>query len=163
MLRGVAGLSAKESAALLDSSVAAVNSNLQRARRTLKDRLPRQRLEWTRGSEASDEERALLEGYLDAIEHADADEFVAMLCGLVALVRPGDELVNPATGLRTVFRETAACTGGELLQVDWIGAPGWTTRSRPRPRASGGALRGPLRPARAAAWTASRSSTTRAT
>ena len=80
MLRGVAGLSAKDSAALLDSSVAAVNSNLQRARRTLKDRLPRQRLEWTRGSEASDEERALLECYLDAIEHADADEFVAMLC-----------------------------------------------------------------------------------
>ena len=43
------------------------------------------------------------------------------------MVRPGDQLVNPATGLRTVFRETAACTGGELLQVDWIGAPGWTT------------------------------------
>ena len=80
MLRGVAGVSAKDAAVLLDSSVAAVNSNLQRACRTLKERLPRQRLEWTRGSEASDEERALLECYLDAIEHADADEFVAMLC-----------------------------------------------------------------------------------
>jgi quercetin dioxygenase-like cupin family protein len=43
------------------------------------------------------------------------------------VVRAGDELVNPATGLRTVFRETAETTGGELLQVDWIGAPGWTT------------------------------------
>jgi quercetin dioxygenase-like cupin family protein len=40
---------------------------------------------------------------------------------------PGDELLNPATGLRTVFRETARSTGGELLQVDWIGGPGWTT------------------------------------
>jgi quercetin dioxygenase-like cupin family protein len=39
----------------------------------------------------------------------------------------GDELINPATGLRTVFRETARDTGGELLQVDWIGDPGWTT------------------------------------
>ncbi len=39
----------------------------------------------------------------------------------------GDELVNPATGLRTVFRETSGDTNGELLQVDWIGAPGWTT------------------------------------
>ena len=38
----------------------------------------------------------------------------------------GDELTNPATGLRTVFRETARDTGGELLQVDWIGDPGWT-------------------------------------
>jgi quercetin dioxygenase-like cupin family protein len=39
----------------------------------------------------------------------------------------GDELVNPATGLRTVFRETAQETSGELLRVDWIGDPGWTT------------------------------------
>ena len=43
------------------------------------------------------------------------------------MARAGDELINPATGLRTVFRETAAETGGELLQVDWIAAPGWTT------------------------------------
>jgi quercetin dioxygenase-like cupin family protein len=40
---------------------------------------------------------------------------------------PGNELVNPATGLRTVFRATAESTSGELLQVDWIGEPGWTT------------------------------------
>jgi len=39
----------------------------------------------------------------------------------------GSELWNPATRLRTVFRETAGSTGGEMLQVDWIGAPGWTT------------------------------------
>ncbi len=39
----------------------------------------------------------------------------------------GDELVNPATGLRTVFRETADETSGQLLQVDWIGDSGWTT------------------------------------
>jgi quercetin dioxygenase-like cupin family protein len=43
------------------------------------------------------------------------------------VARAGDELVNPATGLRTVFRETAQTTGGELLQVDWIGRPLWTT------------------------------------
>jgi quercetin dioxygenase-like cupin family protein len=43
------------------------------------------------------------------------------------VARAGDELVNPATGLRTVFRETAQETGGERLQVDWIGEPGWTT------------------------------------
>ena len=43
------------------------------------------------------------------------------------MARAGDELVNPATGLRTVFRETAQTTNGEVLQVDWIGRPGWTT------------------------------------
>jgi quercetin dioxygenase-like cupin family protein len=43
------------------------------------------------------------------------------------MAKAGDELVNPVTGLRTVFRKTAQDTGGELLQVDWIGDPGWTT------------------------------------
>ncbi len=43
------------------------------------------------------------------------------------VVRAGDELVNPATGLRTVFRETSQSTNGALLQVDWIGDAGWTT------------------------------------
>ncbi len=43
------------------------------------------------------------------------------------MARFGDELINPVIGLRTVFRKTAKDTGGELLQVDWIGSPGWTT------------------------------------
>jgi quercetin dioxygenase-like cupin family protein len=43
------------------------------------------------------------------------------------MAKAGDELLNPATGLRTVFRKTAQDTSGELLQVDWIGEPGWTT------------------------------------
>jgi quercetin dioxygenase-like cupin family protein len=43
------------------------------------------------------------------------------------MAKAGDELVNPVTGLRTVFRKTAQDTGGKLLQVDWIGEPGWTT------------------------------------
>jgi quercetin dioxygenase-like cupin family protein len=43
------------------------------------------------------------------------------------MAKAGDELVNQVTGLRTVFRKTARDTGGELLQVDWIGSPGWTT------------------------------------
>ena len=43
------------------------------------------------------------------------------------MAKLGDELVNPVTGLRTVFRKTAQETSGELLQVDWIGSPGWST------------------------------------
>jgi quercetin dioxygenase-like cupin family protein len=43
------------------------------------------------------------------------------------MARAGAELINPVTGLRTVFRKTSRDTGGELLQVDWIGSPGWTT------------------------------------
>lgn len=43
------------------------------------------------------------------------------------MARRGDELINAVTGLRTVFRTTARESGGELLQVDWIGEPHWTT------------------------------------
>jgi hypothetical protein len=43
------------------------------------------------------------------------------------MAKAGDELVNPVTGLMTVFRKTARDTDSELLQVDWIGEPGWTT------------------------------------
>lgn len=43
------------------------------------------------------------------------------------MARAGAELINPVTGLRTVFRKTSRDTGGELLQVDWIGSPDWTT------------------------------------
>ena len=80
ILRGVIGLSAKDAASLLDASVASVNSALQRARRALNDRLPEQRLEWARESDASEEERALLERYVEATERADGDAFVEMLC-----------------------------------------------------------------------------------
>lgn len=34
------------------------------------------------------------------------------------MARAGDEMVNEVTGLRTIFRKTAADTGSELLQVD---------------------------------------------
>jgi quercetin dioxygenase-like cupin family protein len=43
------------------------------------------------------------------------------------MARAGDELVNPVTGLRIVFRKTARKTSGELFQVDWIYESGWTT------------------------------------
>ena len=47
ILRDVVGSSAKETAAMLEATVAAVNSLLQRARATLRDHLPERRTEWT--------------------------------------------------------------------------------------------------------------------
>jgi hypothetical protein len=41
------------------------------------------------------------------------------------VVRAGEELVNPVTGVRTVFRETARDSRGELLQLEWRGGPDW--------------------------------------
>jgi RNA polymerase sigma-70 factor, ECF subfamily len=77
--RDVLGWSAAESAALLDISVAAANSALQRARATLKQHLPRRRLEWAPGSDPSEAERELLQRYMDANDGGDAAAMVELL------------------------------------------------------------------------------------
>jgi RNA polymerase sigma-70 factor (ECF subfamily) len=77
--RDVLGWSAAECASLLDVSVAAVNSALQRARATLKQHLPRRRAEWAPGSDPSREERALLERYMEAADNGDAAAMVKLL------------------------------------------------------------------------------------
>jgi RNA polymerase sigma-70 factor (ECF subfamily) len=77
--RDVLGWSAAESASLLDVSVAAVNSALQRARATLKKHLPRHRLEWGPRSEPTGEERALLRRYMRATTHGDASAMIRLL------------------------------------------------------------------------------------
>jgi RNA polymerase sigma-70 factor, ECF subfamily len=77
--RDVLGWSAAETASLIGMSVAAVNSALQRARATLRERLPRHRLDWAPRSEPSDQERALLQRYMDATDHGDAAAMVELL------------------------------------------------------------------------------------
>jgi RNA polymerase sigma-70 factor, ECF subfamily len=77
--RDVLGWSAAESAALLDISVAAVNSALQRARATLKQHLPRHRVDWAPDSDPSKEELELLQRYIDATDRGDAAGIVELL------------------------------------------------------------------------------------
>ncbi|GAA0930717.1 sigma-70 family RNA polymerase sigma factor [Kribbella koreensis] len=72
ILRDVLGWSAKETADLLDSTVASVNSALQRARPVLREQLPPRRAEWAPTSDPSAEEQALLKKYMDAWERADS-------------------------------------------------------------------------------------------
>jgi RNA polymerase sigma-70 factor, ECF subfamily len=79
ILRDVLGWSAAESASLLDVSVAAANSALQRARATMKRRLPDRRLDWSADAEQSREERALLERYMDATDRNDPDAMIELL------------------------------------------------------------------------------------
>jgi RNA polymerase sigma-70 factor (ECF subfamily) len=77
--RDVLGWSAAESAALLDISVAAANSALQRARATLKQHLPRHRLDWAPDTEPSKEELDLLQRYMEATDRGDAEGMVELL------------------------------------------------------------------------------------
>jgi RNA polymerase sigma-70 factor (ECF subfamily) len=70
VLRDVLGRPAKDTAELLGTSVASANSALQRARATLRARLPARRAEWTAGDPTA-EEAALLKRFIAAYEHGD--------------------------------------------------------------------------------------------
>ena len=75
ILRDVAGFSARDTAALLGTSVPAVTSALQRARRRLRNRLPSRRSEWVRGEDPTVQEREVARRYIEAVERRD---FVAL-------------------------------------------------------------------------------------
>jgi RNA polymerase sigma-70 factor (ECF subfamily) len=79
IVRDVLGWSAKETASLLDTSVPAANSALQRARATLKEHLPARRTEWPASSGPSEGERAVLERFMDALERSDPDALIDLL------------------------------------------------------------------------------------
>jgi RNA polymerase sigma-70 factor (ECF subfamily) len=79
ILRDVLGWSAKETAELLETSVAAVNSALQRARTSLARHLSPRRSEWVAGTDATAAERELLQRYVEATERGDGDAVVALL------------------------------------------------------------------------------------
>jgi RNA polymerase sigma-70 factor (ECF subfamily) len=79
VLRDVLGCSAKETARLLETTEASVNSALQRARGGLREQLPDDREEWKAGGEATAAERELLARYLEHTERADVEALTAML------------------------------------------------------------------------------------
>jgi RNA polymerase sigma-70 factor (ECF subfamily) len=88
ILRDALDWSADETAVVLEMSVAAVNSALQRARATMKDRLPARRLEWAPATRAEDAERSLLQTYMEAFERHDASQLVALLREDVRMAMP---------------------------------------------------------------------------
>jgi RNA polymerase sigma-70 factor (ECF subfamily) len=77
ILRDVVGWSADETAGVLDMSAAAVKSALQRARATMRERLPRRRADWA--SSPTTEERAVLAVWVAALEAADTDALAQLL------------------------------------------------------------------------------------
>ncbi|ETK35618.1 RNA polymerase subunit sigma-70 [Microbispora sp. ATCC PTA-5024] len=79
ILRDVLGWPAGETAAALDVSVPTVKSALQRARATMRARLPRRRSEWTADGGLTEEERTLLRRYLTAQESGDEKALIEVL------------------------------------------------------------------------------------
>jgi RNA polymerase sigma-70 factor (ECF subfamily) len=88
ILREVLGFSAREAAQALDTTVAAVNSALQRARRTVEERLPERSQQATLCALGDERSRALLHGYIDAWERNDVPAIVALLAEDVTFEMP---------------------------------------------------------------------------
>jgi RNA polymerase sigma-70 factor (TIGR02960 family) len=88
ILRDVLDWSAAEAAALLDTTVAAANSALQRARATLREHLPRRPADRSAARDLSADERALLQGFIETHENGDAAAAAAMLRDDVRVTMP---------------------------------------------------------------------------
>jgi RNA polymerase sigma-70 factor (ECF subfamily) len=79
ILREVLGYSAKEAAEMLDTTVASVNSALQRARATVDERLPEQSQQATLSALGDEKLRGLVDRYVEAWERCDVETVVEML------------------------------------------------------------------------------------
>ena len=79
ILREVLGFSAREVAESLETSVASVNSALQRARKTVDEKLPAESQQATLRSVGDERLRELVESYTEALQEGDVDSMVTML------------------------------------------------------------------------------------
>jgi RNA polymerase sigma-70 factor (ECF subfamily) len=110
IFRDVLGWTAPEVAEVLESTVASVNSALQRARATIDQHLPS-----SQPAAPGDMERELLGRYVDAFEHDDVDGLVELLREDALLRMPPQPPVTGALAVVRFFRETAAA--GDLRHM----------------------------------------------
>jgi RNA polymerase sigma-70 factor, ECF subfamily len=88
ILRDVLGFSAREVADALDATPASVDSALQRAHKTVDQRLPARSQQATLRALGDDAQRAIVAEFIDAWERADVDAVVAMLTQDAAMTMP---------------------------------------------------------------------------
>ena len=88
ILREVLGFSAKEVAATMETSVASVNSALQRARASIEERVPDQSQAQTLRTLDDAEIEEIVKTYVDAWERNDVEAVVALLTEDAAIAMP---------------------------------------------------------------------------
>jgi len=88
MLRDVLGFSAQEAATMLETSVASVNSALQRARAAVRARVPRRSQQENVQSLGDRGLRELIARYVDAWERCDVDAFAQLLVADATFAMP---------------------------------------------------------------------------
>jgi len=117
LLRDVLDFSAREAATLLETSVPSVNSALQRARQTIRERGPERSQQATLRELGDERSRALVAAYIEAIEHADVDGVVALLTEDAAWSMP------PASTWYQGLEEIVAFLTRSPFQVRWRHLP----------------------------------------
>jgi RNA polymerase sigma-70 factor (ECF subfamily) len=121
ILREVLHWHADEVAELLDTTVASVNSALQRARATLEDR----HLDAAEASdEVSDEQRELLDRYVAAFEAYDIEALVALIHEDATFSMPPFDLwlSDPVEMGKWYTGQGAACQGSKLIAAEANGS-----------------------------------------
>src|SRR5262245_476538 len=110
ILREVLGFSAAECADTLDTTVASVNSALQRARATIEKKLPDQSQQETLKQLGDEKLQEIVEQYADAWERNDVDAVVSMLADDAAFTMPPMSRWFYGEGIRP-WLETSSMTG----------------------------------------------------
>lgn len=110
IFRDVLGWTAPEVSELLGSSVASVNSALQRARATIDEHFRA-----APGRMTASAERELLDRYVTAFEHDDIDGLVALLREDAVMRMPPQQSLIGALRIATFFREVAG--EGDLARI----------------------------------------------
>ncbi|HEY1358534.1 MAG TPA: sigma-70 family RNA polymerase sigma factor [Thermoleophilaceae bacterium] len=79
ILREVLGFSAQETADMLETSVQSINSALQRARKTVDEKLPEESQQETLRALGDDGLKEIVDGYMKAMETGDVEAVVGLL------------------------------------------------------------------------------------
>ena len=88
ILREVLGFSAREVADSLETTVQSVNSALQRARKSVEDKLPDPSQQETLRALGDERLKAVVDDYMDALSRGDVDKIVGMLADDAAWSMP---------------------------------------------------------------------------
>src|ERR1700760_3246154 len=116
------GWTAAETAATLETTTAAVNSALQRARAVLRDRLPRDRAEWTAGPLTASEQDVLRQ-FIEVHERGDAAAPVAMMRADIVATMPPQPMVYRGRGAMGPLLKLAFAAPPAGGMGEWRGPP----------------------------------------
>ncbi|WP_067814989.1 sigma-70 family RNA polymerase sigma factor [Actinomadura kijaniata] len=126
ILREVLGYSAAETAGILDTTAASVNSALQRARKAVEERMPATTQRAELDALGEDGRRALVEAFVSAWERADVDALVSLLADDARFTMPPlPAWFDGVAAVRRFFAERVFATAWRLVPIQVNGQLGF--------------------------------------